>query len=220
MLKLISFTGIDKNTDINKLIELKEKYPNIEFGFLISEANTNKNTNNRYPQLVMLQQLRGKNFNLALHVCGKLAREVAKTGSLEGVKEFVGKNFDLFQRVQLNLVGTTIKVPLTNTLGKEVIIQTNLDNKESAKNYELMKDVENIVFLSDKSGGHGEVTDFDFFDKYQGFAGGINPENILDRKSDIDYLVEYDYWMDMESGVRTNDWFDVSKVEEICKKIF
>ena len=159
-------------------------------------------------------------MNLALHVCGKLARDVAKTGSLEGVKEFVGSYFDLFQRIQLNLVGSTIKVPITDTMGKEIIIQTNLDNKESAKNYELMKEVEGIVFLSDKSGGHGEVTDFDFFDTYQGFAGGLNPENILERKADIDYLVEYDYWMDMESGVRTDDWLDLDKVEDICTKVF
>ena len=203
MFKKVSFTGIDNKTNIKRLLEIAEKYPNTEFGFLISEANTNKNVNNRYPNLVLLQQLKNKNINLALHVCGKLAREVAKTGSLESVKTFMGSYFDMFQRIQLNLVGNTVTIPITDT-------------------YELYEQTptENIVYLSDKSGGHGEVTDFDFFDKYQGFAGGLNPENILDRKADIDMLVDYDYWLDMESGVRTDNWFDLNKVEDICRKVF
>ena len=90
MFKKVSFTGIDNKTNIKRLLEIVEKYPNTEFGFLISEANTNKNVNNRYPNLILLQQLKNKNINLALHVCGKLAREVAKTGSLESVKTFMG----------------------------------------------------------------------------------------------------------------------------------
>ena len=222
MFKKVSFTGIDNKTNIKRLLEIAKKYPNTEFGFLVSEANTNKNTNNRYPNLILLQQLKNKNINLALHVCGKLARTVAKTGSLDCVKEFMGSYFDIFQRIQLNLVGNTVTIPITDTYGKQVIIQTNLDEPKSRANYELYEqaNVENIVYLSDKSGGHGEVTDFDFFDKYQGFAGGLNPENILDRKADIDMLVDYDYWLDMESGVRTNDWFDLDKVEDICRKIF
>lgn len=220
MLHLISFTGIDKRTDIQRLVSLAAKYPNIEFGFLISESATGKNTNNRYPDLILLQQLKGKGLNLALHVCGKLAREVAKTGSLDGVKTFMGKYFELFNRVQLNIVGMNIKTPITDTLGKTVIIQTNLDIEESKQNYILMNGKDQIVFLSDKSGGHGEATDFDFLDQYQGFAGGINPENIMERKEEIDILSDYDYWLDMESGVRTDDWFDLDKVEKICQTIF
>lgn len=63
--------------------------------------------------------------------------------------------------------------------------------------------------------------EFDYFEgvDYQGFAGGLNPENILERKEEIDILWEKDYWLDMESGVRTDDWFDLDKVEDICKKV-
>ena len=115
MFKKVSFTGIDNKTNIKRLLEIAEKYPNTEFGFLVSEANTNKNVNNRYPNLILLQQLKNKNINLALHVCGKLARTVAKTGSLDCVKEFIGPYFDMFQRIQLNLVGNTVAIPITNT---------------------------------------------------------------------------------------------------------
>ena len=44
MLKKLTFTGIDNKVNIEELIELKNKYPLIEFGFLISKNNTNKNT--------------------------------------------------------------------------------------------------------------------------------------------------------------------------------
>lgn len=219
MFKRVSFAGIDNKTNIKRLLEITEKYPNVEFGVLVSEANTNKNTNNRYPNLILLQQLKGKNVNLVLHVCGKLAREVAKTGSLESVKAFMGNYFDMFQRIQLNLVGNTVTKTIEDNMGKEIIIQTNLNEPKSKANYELFKDTD-VLFLSDKSGGHGIEVDFDFFDKYQGFAGGLNPDNILERKEIIDMLVDYDYWLDMESGVRTDNWFDLDKVEDICKKVF
>ena len=31
---------------------------------------------------------------------------------------------------------------------------------------------------------------------------------------------EKDFWMDMESSVRTNNLFDTKKIEEICELIF
>lgn len=30
---------------------------------------------------------------------------------------------------------------------------------------------------------------------------------------------DVDYWLDMESSVRTDDWFDTSKVRGICSEV-
>ena len=56
-----------------------------------------------------------------------------------------------------------------------------------------------------------------------GYAGGINPGNVADK---LTFLMENemvgDFWIDMESGVRTDDWFDIDKVRrvlEICEPI-
>lgn len=216
MFKSISFTGIDKRTDINELVAIHEKWPMVEFGVLISEAAKD---NNRYPDLILLQRLKNKNLNLALHVCGKLAKNAVTIGSLEEIKNFVGPCFNLFQRIQLNVVGHTSTSTIKDTLGKQIIIQTNLDNPKSKNTFNLFKDSD-VVFLSDKSGGRGEVTDFDFFElPFQGFAGGLNPDNIIERKEEIDILCDGDYWLDMESGVRTNDWFDTNKVRRICELV-
>ena len=221
MLKKLTFTGIDNKVNIEELIELKNKYPLIEFGFLISKNNTNKNIDNRFPSLIILQKFKNKNLNLALHVCGSLASQVIKEGSLKCVKEFMGSYFDLFERVQLNIVGHTAKEKLVETFGKEVIIQTNLDVEKSKQVFELYKGLENITFLTDKSGGKGIDSEFDYFDlDYQGFSGGLNRENILSKKEEIEILFEKDFWMDMESSVRTNNLFDTKKIEEICELIF
>ena len=220
----VSFIGIDKKTDIDRLLRIAEKYPDVEFGFLCSASMTNTDQNNRYPKLVLLQKLKNKKINLSLHVCGKLARTVCQTGNFEEVKKFVGSYFDMFDRIQLNVVGSRFKTLITDTCGKQIVIQTNLSEPKSKATYEAFREanIDNIVFLSDNSGGKGLEVDFDYFEglDYQGFDGGLKPENILDRKEEIDILWEKDYWLDMESGVRTDDWFDLDKVEDICKKVF
>ena len=219
----ISFIVIDKKTDIERLLKIAEKYPEVEFGFLCSESVTGTNQNNRYPALILLQKLKNKSVNLSLHVCGKLARTVCQTGNFDEVKKLVGQYFDMFDRIQLNVVGSRFKELVTNTCGKQIVIQTNLSEPKSKQTYEMFREanIDNIVFLSDNSGGKGLEVEFDYFEgvDYQGFAGGLNPENILERKEEIDILWEKDYWLDMESGVRTDDWFDLDKVEDICKKV-
>ena len=56
-----------------------------------------------------------------------------------------------------------------------------------------------------------------------GYAGGFNPENVADK---LHYLLTNDevgdFWIDMESGVRTDDWFDLDKVRRvlaICNEV-
>ena len=79
--------------------------------------------------------------------------------------------------------------------------------------------------LLDASGGRGIDTPIDVFPTSRkiGYAGGLNPENIADKLSFLMENVKIGrFWIDMESGVRTNDWFDLDKVVrvlEICQPI-
>ena len=81
----------------------------------------------------------------------------------------------------------------------------------------------NISFLYDSSRGKGvspdgwpEITLFD--EAYVGFAGGINPDNI---KEVLDTLCarpgNRHFWLDVESGARTDDRMDIKKVEQLLK---
>lgn len=81
-----------------------------------------------------------------------------------------------------------------------------------------------VTMLLDASGGEGVDTSLvAFAGRKVGYAGGINADNVGDK---LTFLMENeqvgDFWIDMESGVRTDDWFDLDKVRkvlEICEPI-
>lgn len=79
-----------------------------------------------------------------------------------------------------------------------------------------------VQMLFDRSGGTGKVPDT--WPRHPGggvqvgYAGGINPDNVLDV---IDAIgPDGPYWIDMESGVRTDDWFDLDKCEAVLQAVY
>lgn len=218
MLNKVTFTGIDNKTKIQDLINLYEKYPFIEFGFLISENNTNKNIDNKYPNLVILKGLKNKNINLSLHVCGKIAREIMQNNNWEPLYELMGDYLSLFSRIQLNVsnlekFSSEVIFPNTHTF----IIQTKTNN---LKIYEQYKNIENVVFFQDNSGGTGKtentwmLTD----DKYFGYAGGLGSGNIVQVTKKITEIRELPFWIDMETKIRNDkNWFDIKECEKVCE---
>ena len=60
-------------------------------------------------------------------------------------------------------------------------------------------------------------------DRYFCYAGGLSVDNVEKVIEDLLIVNNADFWIDMESSVRTNDWFDTKKCEEvlkICAKYF
>ena len=109
---------------------------------------------------------------------------------------------------------------------REFIIQ-----QKSADNCSLFLNStrsEKVSVLLDASGGMGIDTPIKVLPNAGknfkvGYAGGFNPDNVAEK---LTYLYEQkevgDFWIDMESGVRTDDWFDLDKVcrvLEICQPI-
>ena len=220
MLKKVTFTGVDQKTKVKDLEQLQERYPFVEFGILVSQTNTNKNNSNRYPSLVMLKGMKNVK-HLSLHICGKFVRNILTTGDWSEIKSFMKEHWDMFDRIQLNAAGyEKFTEDLSFPEDKTVIIQ--LQSKKP-KLYHQFGHIANVVGFCDNSGGRG-VFSHDWFTpenetKLFGFAGGIDTNNILDVIQTIDSQYEGPYWIDMESGVRTNDKFDIKKCEEICEKI-
>ena len=83
----------------------------------------------------------------------------------------------------------------------------------------------NIVFLHDQSGGRG-IDSIDLWPRPEamervGYAGGLKPSNIVKALKTVRNFKTYfgaDIWLDMETGVRTNDWFDLDKVELVLER--
>ena len=227
-LRHITFTGIDARTDMKELKAIQQQYPIAEFGVLTSYSWYEKG--NRYPDPKIMDKIRLPENNLSLHVCGSAAHD-ATIGRWEKLDDLIFGNLHLFGRVQLNI--STRKnnphhcnVPLV--IGQEVILQQkDIMNTEFFQNTIEFWNQPSYKWsmLLDASGGTGKNTEIRLFSSKQkvGYAGGINPDNVADK---LTYLFENvqmgEFWIDMESGVRTDDWFDLDKVRrvlEICQPI-
>ena len=83
-----------------------------------------------------------------------------------------------------------------------------------------------LEYLFDPSSGRGESAfsrwpepPVDAATRY-GYAGGISPETIGEALAFASQHADAGLWIDMESGVRTeDDRFDLDKVEGICARV-
>lgn len=223
-LKHISLIGIDEKTDLEKLQKLQEEYPLVEFGVIISKNW--KDNGNRYWNPENLEKLKDKNLSLSVHLCGALARN-AILNNWEPVKDFLGDNLLLFRRAQLN-IAVNKKNPKELVLDipeplEEIVIQQKRDNIDMFMNYYLSTKNKKVSILLDSSGGQGIDTPLiplDIEGKV-GYAGGFGPENILEKTNFLLNSKEvHSFWVDMESKLRTDDWFDINKAKDICKKVY
>lgn len=226
----ISFTGIDARTDLNELENITKENPFVDFAVLLSRNW--KDNGNRYYNPHDIFNFLGKTIFLNAHLCGSLAHDAALGKHLP--YDFLDDRlWDRFHRFQLNLAERQDNPPYVlrpfGTYQQIIIQQRSIDNLslflESIK-YRKDHRYRNFSLLLDASGGRGIDTPIQVYTtkKYHvGYAGGINEENVADK---LRFLLSCPdvgpFWIDIESGVRTDDWFDTAKVRriiEICKNV-
>lgn len=198
---LITFTGADARTDIGRMAVLSARYP-IEWGILFSP--TRQGGDNRYPNDLALASIVVSGMRLAAHLCGGYGRAVMDT-----VRPCI-LFLDDFQRIQVNH-RNPIPESMIATLGAEnVIAQTRGE----------FPDDDRVEWLFDRSGGRGAEPDFwpSYPGRYVGYAGGIGPDNVLGVIDKI--AADGPYWIDMETKVRTDDWFDLGLCERVCQLVY
>lgn len=231
-LQHITFTGIDAKTDIKALTEIQREFPIAEFGVLTSYHWYENG--NRYLDPLIINDLRGNRLNLALHVCGSAAHDAA-VGRWDLIDKLVWSNVDLFHRIQLNISNRKDNPEALERLPKvveqEVIIQTRDALNTSIYDATIEKFKEKDKFgrtfsmLLDASGGQGIDTPLKVLPSSGkvGYAGGFSPDNVDEKLSFLLQNVHMgEFWIDMESGVRTDDWFDTAKVRRVlatCKEV-
>ena len=232
-LQHITFTGIDAKTDIKALAEIQQEFPIAEFGVLTSYHWYENG--NRYIDPLIINELRGNGLNLALHVCGSAAHDAA-FGRWDMIDKLVWSNIDLFHRIQLNISNRSDNPDslwaLPKVVGQEVIIQTCDDLNTNIYDATINKFNgfrrmfgRSFSMLLDASGGQGIDTPLKVLPSSGkvGYAGGFNPDNVGEKLSFLLQNVRMgEFWIDMESGVRTDDWFDIDKVYKVlqmCKPI-
>lgn len=216
-LKQITFTGIGPDIDVKTLLKIQKEYPIVEWGVLLSENW--KENGKRFFDPYELYRLKYQGLNLSCHLCGHIAKR-ALNNDWGPAFEICKSSFAMFQRCQLNIAGykdnpAKLDIRIPDTLN-EVIIQ-----QKSATEIDLWcSGLPNhqLSVLLDASGGRGIDTPVRVLNTSLkvGYAGGINPDNVCEK---LHYLMSepmaQNFWIDMESGVRTDDEFDIDKVLKV-----
>lgn len=192
----LTLTGADQWTDTEALAGQR----GVEFGLLYSRSNTA----NRYPDYGTLVRLLKQLPNPALHVCGSQARDAL----------FQPNFWELAGRVNRIQVNGRVTVTELNRLlslypAHVIITQHRPGNEPLAASWH-----QRHCILVDGSGGQGILPDkWEQPDTQRpvGFAGGLTPDNLKEQLSKILAVRKHSWWVDMESGLRTDDRFDVDK---------
>jgi len=200
--EFITFTGIDDRTDLKRADYLARLYP-IEWGVLFSTDNQDA----RFPCAQAVNEILDINGSMSAHLCGAMSRQ-AQSGIA------VAAPLESFDRVQVNgkSVNTANLYDLKNEFDIEIILQSRSDKFEESDFHQLF----------DLSGGRGErpqwIPPIPTEGNLVGYAGGIGPETVVGYLNLIDGNAPY--WIDMESGIRSEGWFNLDRVERVCELVF
>lgn len=226
MLECLTLTGIDARCDVSELKALQEEYPQLEYGVLLSKTQIENGDNNRYPDLSVIKSFIDGGLNVSCHVCGSLARSTMRTGNFEELRAFLGDLYDSFKRLQFNINGCRCSSIFRYKGDTPIIIQAG--TPEGMIFYKCMNICDHsgkVSALVDSSGGRGEFSGY--FDKmpeddeHFGFAGGLGVGNVSRVLIHLNSrLGGKPFWIDMESSVRTDDWFDIDIARKVCEIVF
>lgn len=217
----VTITGADDKTERAELYALWQHYPFVEWGVLFSKS---KEATPRYPSRTKILEFAAWGMPLSAHFCGWHSREVMEGNNFRLVEELPQD----FKRIQINYNfhksdGWQIKGILEwayNHPERAIIFQYNQSNAAACELMMAKLSSDNIHFLYDSSGGRGTAIDEirPPFRTYTGYSGGIHPDNIHQVAQKIyKNRLKYNVWIDMESGVRTENEFDTDKVGEVLE---
>lgn len=196
----LTLTGVDEWTDLDALVP--DVQEGIEFGLLYSRTNTG----NRYPRHSTLIHLAHRLPNPALHVCGSRARD-----DMWGEDSAFAELAAHVQRIQVNGVVSEDELAAFLEIYPDHIIIT----QHRPENEDLTESQHpRHCILVDGSGGRGILpTNWEAPETTRpiGFAGGLTPDNLREQLERLRHVRGYAWWVDMETGLRTDDRFDVGK---------
>lgn len=220
----VTITGADESIDPIELAILGAHFPGfVEWGILASEK---REGTARYPgekwrsKLTDLFKTPGtaKQSSLALHLCGGDSRAM-----MEGSYGARLNSLEAYKRIQINGWLSVARKNLVGNAGLgnvELILQARSPEFLQA----VIEDAEvlgHASVLFDPSGGRGVLPEswpaIPSTKVQVGIAGGITPDNVMTvLEGAKDQPVA---WIDMESGVRTSDRFDLVKVYNVLEQV-
>lgn len=224
----VSITGADDGVAPDALRELGNRYPFVEWALLyVPNPGGPRNPSQRWrEEFFAAPQALG--VTSAVHLCFRESFEQLRDGRLSP---------EIFRtdRIQLNI--NARRVEFSNdevldvyrrslALGPDIILQHQELTAPVIERFlrELGPlDTARVHVLLDESRGKGVAPDswsipaqYGELSVYVGFAGGIGPDNTQSVLTQVRPLMR-PYWIDMETGVRTDNVFDLAKVEAVLR---
>ncbi len=208
----IAFTGVDSADYVPAMQELSRRYP-IEWGILVDDAKVDEPL---FPDRVVRSALlAAPGLRYAAHVCGEQARLIANSPQ-DAVIDLTG-----FQRVQVNhgFSGSTAE-QIVNCIrfGRVRGVRPMLQCLEQFPADARLDWLYDTSFGTGRSPDHWPALPTD--GPFCGFSGGIRGSNVAAVLDAIAAPAGAQYWIDMESGVRTDGRFDLAKCEAVCRAVF
>ena len=213
-----SITGADDAVALKDLEAMAQEFPFVEWAVLWLPAQAGQPRCPSYDWIARYSK-EYKGPYSALHLCS------------QGLLDFIEGKTEItdimrgFKRIQLNLefgnmAGLYDEKKLLSRIKAltswEFIVQYTDKNKHLLP---LLNSIPNHTLLFDTSAGRGISPDAwpaPIPGHKCGYAGGINPANVARNLEMIAHVAnDQTTWIDMESGVRTNDIFDFSKVRQV-----
>jgi hypothetical protein len=228
MITSVTITGADDGVTPQDITNFSFDFPYVEWGILFSKK---RQGSPRYPSLEWVKQLVEikklfPGIKISAHLCGEYVRELLTGNFNFAFKELVGI-LHYFDRIQINTGGAKQMIFLPEFIaaldlfpGKQYIFQMcGNSDIENAMNVAYSQGQLKVAALFDKSGGKG-LSPLTWPAPLDGiicgYAGGLNPENIHTACISISMTTEHAAcWIDMESGVRSDDdKFDLNNVDK------
>lgn len=217
-LKYVSLTGADDDVDPATLSALAQDYPFAEMALLLMPEAFGRP---RFPSPHRIEDFkaRGRGYHKAMHLCGSaLLRFIDGDAEIAGLMAGIG-------RIQLNLKfgdvegrydPAALAARVKSSPQWQFILQYTPDK---AGLLSLFDEIPNHAVLFDASAGRGVLPGSwptPLEGRFCGYAGGIAPDNIEETLPAIAAAAgDYETWIDMESGIRTDDRFDAKKAGQV-----
>lgn len=207
----IAFTGVDSVETISAMQALSRHFP-IEWGVLVDDT---KDERLFADPDVRARLLEAPGLRYAAHVCGEQAGLIANDPAHATI-DLAG-----FQRLQVNhgfSGSTAAQIENCVRFGRSQTIRTMLQTIGA------FPDDARLDWLFDTSFGTGKTPGtwpaMAPAGPFCGFSGGIGAHNAARVVDAIDAPAGSQYWIDMESGVRTVGRFDLAKCEAVCRAVY
>lgn len=236
MIEIVTFTGVDAETDLDRLVRIGQQYPKAEFGVLVGSTTHQTQDHGIFPSVETIDKLRSSGVCSAIHLCGAFSRSVTR-GPTSDELYSLSKLCEGFARVQVNLPSDALAVALVDMEPSIALLHLErfasaveaehviLQHRSPWNNVPVANNPK-IEYLWDASGGAG-MESFDLWPEpvpvlgRVGYAGGLGPHNVDRAVAFANRFPDIRLWFDMEGRIRTDDdRFDLDAVEAVCQQVW